>query len=691
MRLDPLQLGPWPKGMDSFHEATHAVFQKGPENVVRVLEGINCDLTDEGWALLRTGLEKKLSLTAATTMFASPTDLFVQDGSVIYRVDENTWEATEIVDTGNDFPVQYCYHGNQVFWTNGVDSGRIDGNDVSRNWGAPLGKVSTVSVGSGSLRAGRYLIALEYKDEMEVVHAADQAVAVTVGASSSIQINVSSLPSYIDYVRVFVGGPDDDMVFFKEDVAVSSFPYTITSISTEDTFCNSFGLVPPPEHTFAFSYQGRIMLVNGRYIYPSLGAAAHLFNVGIDTVVRPESIVAAGGLPDGFWTVSERGAYWAQGDSPAAWKQWDLKHKAQFCTGSFATSTNSLPGLGLERESPAVLFWSNWGLAVGLAGGQMLFPMKDTYREDITGNFASFAYREITGIEQLVVNLYNEEVSYTSLIGTALLGIDAGLQIDSIGLAAGVGAAVGAAGGTIPAAGLGVGTGVAVAVGTFIGPNIQAGTGDAVGDSTVSGVGATVAAPIAICDNNLGWADNGSTSGDVPDSYIGTNTETWAISDNIEYTAYLNNEQTTFAVTTSGTVAATQNTFDFSGLSGSTNVFFQVTLAVDSGDTALKTFYFNLFGNKVTVTIENGTATAYWGEGTGGTQVASQALDQSYPGSRDGVQIQLLIANDKTLTFWGLGAFTEAPAADPLTDSMTYSITGSSYISAPYAYCGGLG
>jgi hypothetical protein len=271
------------------------------------------------------------------------------------------------------------------------------------NWGCAICPTPTLTGASGSLPAGEYLVAAEFKDAQGVVHASDTAASGVLAATGGITVSISTFDPLATHVRLYLAGPNSDVLYMLRDVPVAQFPYTITDLPTEDTVCWTIGLAPPEPCDFMFAYGDRLMLVDGQWVYPSVGAAQHLYDVGTTAFARPETVLAGGGLPDGFWTVSSKGAYWTSGDQVEAWRVVDQTYPCEFCAGSMQINTAALRGLGLQGGSPAVLFWSKWGLAVGLSQGQMLFPMRDTYNMAVTGKTARFAYRQADGLKQLLV------------------------------------------------------------------------------------------------------------------------------------------------------------------------------------------------------------------------------------------------------------------------------------------------
>lgn len=399
---DIIPIGPWPQGQDTFHALTHGVYQPQESGVCRLRNAFNVDLDDEGQPTKRLGFVSRSSRTALRQLKTVGNSIFLQDGSVLYSVNTSDWSLTSVV-TGLSGDVQLTSHAGQVFWSTGVNFGRIE-NLTSFSWGLDICPTPVLTTTAGSLPAGDYIVVGEFMDSAGILGGSNVAGKITLTSTGGISVNFSPLDTDAIYVRIYMSDTNGDVMYYIADVAVGSLPYSITQLSLDDTQSWKVGLGPPLRHDFSFSYQDRLMLVDGKYVYPSFGAAAHLYDY-TEVFARPETILAAGGLPEGFWTASSNGAYWTGGNTIQQMRQVDLVTPVEFCAGSLKINTHALPGLGLNSNQPAILFWSEWGLAVGLSGGQMLFPHKSQHRESVVGKQANFVYREFNEFEQLLVQV----------------------------------------------------------------------------------------------------------------------------------------------------------------------------------------------------------------------------------------------------------------------------------------------
>jgi len=410
--LKTFSVGPWKLGQNNKEESNADVFQlPNPnalfpqEGIPQVTSAINVDFDVDGRISRRDGLTDWIVADSEIyNIFSHGNVIYYQDGGSIKTFNINSPNDITTVVTGlaSERIINFCYHAGQIFYTNGVQRGRI-ASGVGTNWGCELTSIPTLEATFGTLRPGQYMVAVECVDANSVVHASSGTGFILVGEEKNgIRVSVNSVDPNASKLRVFLAGPDDDVLYYVDDVKITSLP-------KEDTTCWTIGLDPPPFHDFAFSYQGRLMLIKDNWVFPSLGPAVHLYDLANNTIGYPETILAGAGLTSGFWVVTENNAFWASGDNPQSWKIVDEKQRAKFCKGSLVVSESSIPGLKSNSSNPVALFWSSWGLVIGLNNGEMIFPMKERYNDNIKDKTAHIAYREIGNERQLVCVLSGGE------------------------------------------------------------------------------------------------------------------------------------------------------------------------------------------------------------------------------------------------------------------------------------------
>jgi hypothetical protein len=393
--------------MDNVHADSHAVFQPqrtkdgyAPPKLVRSI--IDLDLDTDGSLTARHGVSPVLLAAGLHSPESFGEYLIVQQDGTIARIDPSTASKTVLVDDLSATRiVQFVHHADQLLWSNGEVSGRIIEDGTAANWGCEVCPPPSLSVVQGGLEAGLYLVSAAYLDAYGIEHGSSAAAPIMLAPGSGIRVHVPAADASAVAVRVYVGGPDDPLLFWHSDVPCANFPMTVSSLPNGDTQAWTIGLSPPSPAQVLISCGDYVVLGVGNMLYGSLGPAFSLFDMGLETPL-PGDILAGAGFSTGFWCVTAKDAYWVTGQRPQQWHVTPLRSRTMFARGSLVAHSSLLPGLSLPPTIVA-LFLCQWGLAVGLPDGSMLFPTKGRYHVDVTNLLASFQFSDHAGFQQLVI------------------------------------------------------------------------------------------------------------------------------------------------------------------------------------------------------------------------------------------------------------------------------------------------
>lgn len=163
----------------------------------------NVDITDTGalvrrggYALYRSGV---LSGAFNTADFKR---LYVVDGGALKRIDSASSAITLRTGLSNK-QMHWVEVNNDVYFTNGIDSGIIRRDDSVIDWAWSVPTPVVLSAGQGDLPAGQYQVACTYRmpDGRETGASAVSIIDLAAGSS----LVISSIPSVAGYVtRVYV-------------------------------------------------------------------------------------------------------------------------------------------------------------------------------------------------------------------------------------------------------------------------------------------------------------------------------------------------------------------------------------------------------------------------------------------------------------------------------------------------------
>ena len=404
--LDLISLGPW-SGIDNVHDADAGVFQIAGENEARrpaLVTALDVDLNDDGWPQRRGGVVEGTALTAGLSVFSGAGLLLAQDGGTIQLVDPDDWSTQPLVtDLTADALIHFHTHAGQVWWTNGITTGRILADGTALNWGCAVAPAPALGTTTGTLRADRYMVAATFVDAAGVEHGASEVSVVTLNGTQAITVNLSSVDSLAVAVKLYATKPNHDGLFFVKAVAPGALPTTITDVEVSEEPLRTQHLSPPLPADGLFSYNGQLVLFAENFLFPSYGVNAHLFEIADILEGRPTTVIAGAGLDDGFWTLCADSAYWTTGGpAPEDWvtRQRDTR---LYAAGSLVLPGRFIPQLGVA--SNVAVFVSEDGLTFGLPDGTILAPQQGQIHIDVVGKRASIVFKKQDNLRQILFTL----------------------------------------------------------------------------------------------------------------------------------------------------------------------------------------------------------------------------------------------------------------------------------------------
>lgn len=361
--MNTIPLGPWPLGIDNVHAPSHRVFQPPEQGQppARLREARDVNLDDDGWPSARPGTSVIKSVSVGKRFVQVDGVSLLQAGDSLYLGD--TKVAANLVR-----PIETSPHADQVYWSDGRQCGRIQAG-VAKNWGC---SVCPRPIGA----PGDRQVFAAFVDEWGLEHGLSDG-ALLSGASVTIPYSDPNAAA----IRFYVATPGDDLKFWHSDVPVGTSA-SLSALPTCDIQAWTHGFSPPPTPDVIISHGDSIVVGVENRLYPSLGAATHLYDLTLETVL-PEAVLAGMGVDGGFWVVTAKDAYWIDGGAPQNWKITPMYLRCAFAKGAERFGSQQIPGLGIQQPTQIAMFMSAYGPAFGLPGGVMLTPFRNRYHVNV--------------------------------------------------------------------------------------------------------------------------------------------------------------------------------------------------------------------------------------------------------------------------------------------------------------------
>ena len=344
----------------------------------------------------RRGIEQALEGGACHSLWSDEKASFFVDGSGLYQLTDQLGKTLVRSDMTPDLPLSYARVGDVVYWSNGIEIGKI-ANGVSTQVGPSVpNPPPTVSVdATGSLLSGMYQIAFSavgtYGEESGLTWP-DQVVVPDNG-----RISVSGLPGTA--INVYLSPQNGDKLFLAGSTTAAT--YEIPVVPALGAQATTVGLRQLPAGQILRYRNGRMLSAAGAMLYFSEPFAPALHSPARGYIVFPQRITMVEPFEDGVWVVADK-TYWLAG---ANIEQASLTEVLPYGAVE-GTATRDI------RENQ-VWWFSERGIVMVESGGRIRNQQEENVAVDSAAVGAS-VYRERNGMRQVVASLFGTEVTHAA-------------------------------------------------------------------------------------------------------------------------------------------------------------------------------------------------------------------------------------------------------------------------------------
>lgn len=236
-----------------------------------VRSAVNVDLDDSGRFRRRNGQTRVQALTSPHSLRRTADGRhFVVIGSALYRVTLPTYSQTFVKALSSNARVYYVEHNGDLYYSNGQDCGRIAADNTWYPWALPTPSLPSVAVISGSLPAGRYLVAVTYSNSVTGEEGgAKGSTQALLEVSGAMRVTLPGAVSGATHVKVYVSNINGSAPCLYASLAVGTASCDITSLPVNSETLRTIGLEPMPAGVGLFFHLGRIGSIVGRNVFYS--------------------------------------------------------------------------------------------------------------------------------------------------------------------------------------------------------------------------------------------------------------------------------------------------------------------------------------------------------------------------------------------------------------------------------------
>lgn len=407
----------FPQGLDNLSAETELPMgQKGPNGrtlgSLRVAE--NVDLDEEGKVFRRRGYTLAYATDSLHSLWSHPDYPYMlavdQDGNLV-SFDEHLNRL--IVTPLTAVPttrMSFAYDAGYVYYCNGFDSGRIDLEGVPSPWALqpPRGQPLLEANAAGGLAAGRYQVAITFRDDDGRESGATLAAEIELATGQGIRL--LSIPQPEDpqaaWIRIYVTETDGTVPRFAQDVLVGTETFVIGVGLRGAALATQFH-EPLPAGQIVRLYRGRMYVWRHNVLYWS--EAMH-YGQGVlhqnylhfnDDGTLLEGLHS--GDQAGMFVAAGKRTYFLSGSEPKQWVK-SIAHPQGAVVGTSTQVEAAVLGLDINGHAPA---WYDTGgdVVAGLPSGRVQKLHADRFSGPVNVEEGAMLLREHGGLRQLVTTL----------------------------------------------------------------------------------------------------------------------------------------------------------------------------------------------------------------------------------------------------------------------------------------------
>jgi hypothetical protein len=399
-----LQIDGWPGGINNrLRETENEVLDLR----VRIPAGIflreaeNVDLTRVGHPMRREGFTQTAS-GFAHSLWSDPGvsyALVVLDG-VLTALEGPEMLQTPIREVTPYRPVSYAAVNGEVYWSNGMEMGRITAAKQDRVWGMPVPGSPTLSVSmDGGMFAGLYHVTCTFSDTDEIEHGAATPVSIRIVEGQGIRVNAPVPPEGAVMWNVYCTQANGETYYLARSVPVF---LTQIAISIEDMgigrLLETLDRHPPRTGHIVRHGNGRIFLARRDTVIFTDPLRYHLTQPSRGLYMFDSEVTMLEPVQGGVYVGIEGRVFFIGGSDP-----YDVQQRVVHPHGPVAGAVTHVPGHRLEAPVDRVpVFWTQ--------DGQMFAGMPDGILRPLTGDRfwlpphrqGAMLYRKHEGMEHVV-------------------------------------------------------------------------------------------------------------------------------------------------------------------------------------------------------------------------------------------------------------------------------------------------
>lgn len=378
---------------------------KGVNNVVRDHElepgehrtVENLDITDRSKLVRREGVTQLIAGNFHSLGGDGGTALVVRDDDLCMIEDD--FSLTVLRSGMADTRTFYSENNGIVYFTNGLQSGGVDGG-VASSWALPTPSGAPgLTAGLGGFPAGTYQVAFTYSLYTGEESASSLAASLTLGAQGGMSVGLPVAPPGVDLVNIYMTHTNGEEFYLVDTVLASTTTYALTGASLGRELTTQF-LDPMPAGRLITHHNGRMYVAEDNVVWYQEAFTHGLTRKSSNFFVYPEPVTVLAGLSGVVCVVADK-TYILKGDDPLTFKQDDYPYDGIFGTATYVPGSKVQDGLA----SDSFLMWiSSSGIIMVTPEGQVVNTTENRVSFPV-GESGAALFRQTEGATQYLATL----------------------------------------------------------------------------------------------------------------------------------------------------------------------------------------------------------------------------------------------------------------------------------------------
>ena len=236
-------------------------------------DAVNVDIDNAGRVRRRAEATLIQAMTNADSLYmTSATAGYLRRGAAIYAIALPTYSETLFKVLGADAPLSWAEFNGSLYYSNGTDSGRIEGG-VAYPWGLATPNAPTCTTIPGALYAGTYQVGVSYCNNVTGEEGGISASSnPSPSADGGVRVTLPGASAGATHVNVYFSTVNGSIPMWIGSYAIGTASIDVVEEPTRMRESGGRFESPLPSGTQIFMANGRLCSVSGNRI--NLGSPA---------------------------------------------------------------------------------------------------------------------------------------------------------------------------------------------------------------------------------------------------------------------------------------------------------------------------------------------------------------------------------------------------------------------------------